>query len=390
MNNPSSSFDVAVVGGGTIGLATAWRAAQRGLRVQVLERDMLGRGASWVAAGMLAPATEATLTEREVLALGRASAEAYPQFVAELHETSEVDPGYLPWPMLVVARDGDEAEALERELVMRRALGLCVERLRPSQARRLVPALAPTVRLALDVAGDHAIDPRRLTAALAEAARRAGVELREGCQVAGIELGAAGSVAGVRLSDGEVIGAEQVVIAAGAWTEALAGIPPEVQVPVHPVKGQILRLHDPAGPGLLDRVIRMEIGYLVPRGDGRYVLGATVEERGFDSTVTAGGMFELLRSAGEVIPGVLEMVVDEFIAGLRPTTPDNAPALGPCAVHGLHWAVGHYRNGILLTPITAEIVVAGLTGAPAPELAAAFAPARFTAHPRPVLADVAT
>ncbi len=377
MNQPSSSFDVAVIGGGSIGLATAWRAAQAGLRVVVLERDAPGGGASWVAAGMLAPATEATLTERDVLALGLESARAYPAFVEELNEASGIDPGYRPWGMLVVARDRDEAEALERELAMRQQLGLAVQRLRPSEARELVPALAPSVRLALDVAGDHAIDPRRLTAALTAAAGGAGVELRSGCPVAAVELSAGGSVSGVRLAGGEAIAADQVVIAAGAWTDAIGGIPDDARVPIHPVKGQILRLHDPSGAGLLDRVVRMAVGYLVPRGDGRYVLGATVEERGFDTTVTAGAAFELLRSASEVIPGILELVIDEFIAGLRPATPDNAPVLGPGAISGLHWAVGHYRNGILLTPITAQILLAGLTGAAPPELAASFAPERF-------------
>ena len=159
MQKPSSSFDVAVVGGGVIGLTIAWRAAQRGLRVVVLERRDPGGGASWVAAGMLAPVSEATLLEQAVLHLGLASARSYPGFVDELREVSGIDPGYLPWGMLVVARDRDEAEALERELELRRRLGLSVNRLRGSEARALVPALAPAVRLALEVAGDHAVDP---------------------------------------------------------------------------------------------------------------------------------------------------------------------------------------------------------------------------------------
>jgi glycine oxidase len=362
---------VAVVGGGVIGLTIAWRAAQRGLRVVVLERGEPGGGASWVAAGMLAPVTEATLIERDVLRLGLASAEAYPSFVEELRQISGVDPGYLPWGMLLVARDRDEAEALERELEMRRGLGLTVERLRPTEARALEPALAPTMRLALNMAGDHAVDPRRLTAALVKAVRSVGVELRLGCQVAALEDG-------VRLASGEHVGAEQVVLAAGAWSDAIAGVPEQARVPVHPVKGQILRMHDPAGPGLVGRVVRMTSGYLVPRGDGRYVLGATMEERGFDTTVTAGAVFELLRDASELVPGISELVIDEIIAGLRPATPDNAPAIGPSAIPGLHWAVGHYRNGILLAPITAEIIVAGLAGEELPELAAPFAPSRFT------------
>ena len=383
MDKPSSSFDVAVVGGGVIGLTIAWRAAQRGLRVVVLERHDPGGGASWVAAGMLAPATEATLLERAVLSLGLASARSYPSFVEELRDVSGTDPGYLPWAMLVVARDRDEAEALERELEVRRRLGLSVTRLRPSEARALVPALAPAVRLALDVAGDHAVDPRKLTASLVAAARTTSVELRTGAEVAAVESSPQ-AVTGVRLFSGEVLAAEHVVIAAGAWSDAIGGIPDQARVPIHPVKGQILRLHDPAGPGLLGRVVRMTSGYIVPRGDGRYVLGATMEERGFDTTVTAGAVFDLLRDAGELIPGISELVIDEMIAGLRPATPDNAPAIGRASVPGLHWAVGHYRNGILLAPITAEIVVAGLTGAEPPELGAPFAPERFARATVPV------
>jgi glycine oxidase len=382
LDNPTSSFDVAVVGGGAIGLTIAWRAAQRGSRVLVLERGEPGGGASWVAAGMLAPVTEATLLEQAVLHLGLASASAYPSFVEELRQASGIDPGYLPWGMLVVARDRDEAEALERELEMRRRIGLSVTRLRPSEARALVPALAPAVRLGLEVGGDHAVDPRKLTASLVAAAQGAGVEVRTGVQVAAVELASSGSVNGVRLTDGELVAAEQVVIAAGAWSDAIEGIPDEVRVPIHPVKGQILRLHDPSGPGLLGRVVRMTSGYLVPRGDGRYVLGATMEERGFDTTVTAGAVFDLLRDASELIPGISELVIDEIIAGLRPATPDNAPAIGPASVPGLHWAVGHYRNGILLAPITAEIVLAGLVGAEPPELSAPFAPGRLAGGAR--------
>jgi glycine oxidase len=261
---------------------------------------------------------------------------------------------------------------------MRQELGLSVRRLRPSEARRLEPALAPTVRLALELADDHAIDPRRLTVALAEAVRRAGGELRSGAEVAGLEVaGVASTDRAVLLDGGERVIAEQVVIAAGVWSSALRGIPSEARVPIHPVKGQVLRLHDPGGPGLLTRVLRMGAGYLVPRGDGRYVLGATMEERGFDTTVTAGGTFELLRNASELLPGIAELVIDELCAGLRPSTPDNAPVIGPGAIPGLHWATGHYRHGILLAPITAEILASALTGEEPSELAAAVAPTRF-------------
>ena len=306
--DPTATSDVAVIGGGVIGLAIAWRAAQRGLAVCVLERGELGAGASHVAAGMLAPVTEADAGELALLELGLRSARAWPAFAKRLADAAGADPGLRDSGALVVARDRDEAEALERELALRLELGLDVRRLLPSAARRLEPALAPTVRLALDVPGDHCADPRALVLALAEAARRAGVRLRTGSAV--------------------------------------------------------------------ERVVRFEGGYLVPRGDGRYVLGATMEERGFDTTVTAGGLYELLRDAGELVPGVHELVVEEMAAGLRPATPDNAPLLGPAAeLEGLHWATGHHRNGILLAPVSAELVVDGLAGGGA--VPSAFAAARF-------------
>jgi glycine oxidase len=380
LSDRSSSFDVAVVGAGVIGLAVAWRAAQRGLRVIVLDRAEPGSGTSAVAAGMVAPIAEAVATEKPLLRLGLASARAYPEFVAELREAADADPGYLPCGTLLVARDADEAEALERELAFREKLGLAVRRVRSSEARRLEPALAPTLRLALDIPDDQAIDPRRLAMALAEAVLNAGGRLRANTGVA--EVTVVGERAqGVRLSDGQRIDCEHVVVAAGVWSPALDGIPEDARVPIRPVKGQILRLHDPAGPGLLTRVLRMTGGYLVPRGDGRYVLGATMEERGFDTTVTAGAVFELLRDAFELLPSVTELVIDELSAGLRPTTPDNAPAIGPGAIPGLHWATGHFRHGILLAPVTAQIVAAQLAGEDPGELARTVDPARFAGVP---------
>jgi glycine oxidase len=187
---------------------------------------------------------------------------------------------------------------------------------------------------------------------------------------------AASGVTGVELASGERIAAERVVVAAGCHSGEL--VPPAARVPVRPVKGQILRLRDPAGPGLLSRVIRMATGYLVPRGDGRYVLGATVEERGFDPHVTAGAVFELLRDATELVPGVAELAIEETSVGYRPGTPDNRPILGPGALEGLHWATGHYRHGILLAAITADLVAGALAGEPVPE---PFAATRFAEVP---------
>jgi glycine oxidase len=382
VKRPSSTVvDVAVIGAGAIGLSIAWRAAARGLRVLVLERGEPGSGTSHHAAGMLAPVAEVTAGEQPLLALGLRSAESFGAFVAELQAASGDSVGYTRCGTLLVARDADEAAALERERALRIDLGLDVHRLLPSAARRLEPALAPALRLALDLPADHAVDPRALLAALTAALGAAGGELRSGTPVASVEVEQPGPrVRGVVLGDGTVVHAEHVVVSAGVWSASLGGLSADQLVPLRPVKGQILRVRDPAGPGLLTRVIRMGPSYITPRGDGRYVIGATSEERGFDQTVTAGAVFELLRDASELVPGVSELIVDELTAGLRPATPDNLPAIGSAPdVEGLWWAVGHRRGGILLSPVTAQLIVDGIAGVGA-ELPAAFDPGRFRAR----------
>ncbi|MBE2316817.1 glycine oxidase ThiO [Solirubrobacter sp. CPCC 204708] len=357
----SESFDVAVVGGGPIGLACAWRAQERGARVVVLDA---GEPGAWhVAAGMLAPVSEAEFGEGDLLQLGLESARRYPAFCAGLE-----DPGLRSVGTLVVARDSDEAAALDRLAEFRRGLDLPVSRLRPSQARRLEPALAPTVRLALEIESDHSIDPRKLVAALARV-----VDVRR-ARVTGLRV-AGERVTGVLTADG-VVAAEQVVVAAGVDVARL-DLPESARVPVRPVKGQVLRLRDPRGPGLVERTIRGEQAYFVPRGDGRYVLGATMEERGWDRMPTAGGVYELLRDMSEVVPGVFELEIEELLAGLRPATPDNVPAIGPGALDGLVWATGHFRNGILLAPVTADLVASVLNDEALPDWAAPANPQRF-------------
>jgi glycine oxidase len=359
------SVDVIVVGGGVIGLSLAWRARTKGLSVMVLERGELGMGTSHVAAGMLAPVAEAEFGDagQAVLELGLRSARMWPEFAAELERCSGERVGLLRTGTLVLARDEDEARELERQIAFRESLGLRTTRLRPSEARELEPALAPTMRLALEAPEDHSVDPRLVLVALRRACELVGVELREHAPVTRVECDQTGTrVTGVALQDGELVSANHVVIAAGAWSGSLEGLPSGACVPVRPVKGQILRLRDPAGPGLLRRVVRFEGGYLVPRADGRYLLGATVEERGFEEHATAGGVYELLREAHELLPGISELQIEELCVGLRPGTPDNVPVIGAGMLAGLIWATGHHRNGILLTPLTAELVLQILIG----------------------------
>jgi glycine oxidase len=354
--------EVLVIGGGIIGLAVADAARARGADVLVV--DTGAPGAWHVAAGMLAPATEADHGDDAIVRLGLESSARYAAFADALGVPLRTA------GTLVVARDRDEAEALDRLHAFRTTLGLDAERLRPTAARRLEPALAPTVRLALDVPADRSVDPRALVEALrARVARHTGTAqsvLLEGDRVAG-----------VRLADGTELRARQTVLATGAAT--VAGLPEHARVPVRPVKGQVLRLRDPRGPGLVTRSIRTLEAYLVPRADGRYVLGATMEERGWDAAVTAGGVFELLRDLSEVVPGLLELELEEALTGFRPGTPDNLPAIGPGALPGLLWATGHWRNGVLLAPVTADLLAGVLDGGALPDWAAPCDPRRFAA-----------
>lgn len=359
-----SRVDVAVLGGGVIGLACAWRARRLGRSVALVEARGLGCGASRVAAGMLAPVSEAEFGQaaQSVLDLSLRSASMWPGFAAELSKESGVQVRLHNSGTLMLARDADEARELERQASLRNLLGLSTKRLLGSQARELEPALAPRVRLALEAPEDHSVDPRGVVQALAAACAHAGVELHEHAGLARVEVDADGVADGLRLADGSIVTAETTVLAAGAWSGTVEGLAAAALPEVRPVKGQILRLEDPCGPGLITRVLRYEGGYLVPRGDGRYVLGATVEEQGFDESPTAGGVYQLLREAWEIVPGISELRIEEIDVSFRPGTPDNVPLIGRGALDGLILATGHYRNGILLAPLTAELVCEALSG----------------------------
>ncbi|MGK5553760.1 glycine oxidase ThiO [Actinomadura kijaniata] len=369
-------MDVVIIGAGVVGLATAWRTAARGAAVTLVD-PAPASGASNVAAGMLTPVSELTYGEEPLLRLGLASRERYPSFVAELEELTGLDTGYRADGLLQVAFDTDDLAALEDLRRFQESLGIPSEALNGRECRRQEPMLAPGVRGGLLVPQDGSIDPRRLAPALLAAAGRLGVTLVRR-RAAGIVV-ERDTAAGVRLDDGTVLRADRVLLAAGPWSGDLEGLPPGLVPPVRPVKGQVIRLRAPV-PFLRRSTRGLVRGfsiYLVPRGDGELVVGATQEELGFDTRVTAGGLWELLRDARELVPGVTELEFVEVSAGLRPGSPDNAPVMGPTALPGLVLGTGHFRNGVLLTPVSADVLAAALLDGAVPEVGRPFTPDRF-------------
>jgi glycine oxidase len=376
----STRYDAVVIGAGLIGLSCAWRARKRGLSVLVVDRaETPGAGTSGVAAGMLAPVTEADFGEEGPLRVNLLARERWPGFAAELSEVTGLRTGYRDTGALVVAADRDDAEALHRLHDFQRSLGLASEWLTPSRCRALEPGLSPRIAGGILAPQDGSADPRATVRALAAAAGEvklgAAGEVRLGVEVEAIEHDGS-AVTGVRTRAG-TIGCDRVVVAAGPWSASLA--PLGEGPPVRPVKGQILELRTRgAMANPFERVLRTPRCYLVSRGDGRVVLGATVEEQGFDTAVTADGVFRLLEAAWEVLPEVGELELVGARAGLRPGTPDNAPVVGPGELDGLVWATGHWRNGVLLAPLTADAVAGLLVGEGLPEELEALSPARFS------------
>ena len=380
----SGSYDVAVVGAGVIGLAIAWRARRSGLATVVVERDRAGAAASGIAAGMLAPVTEADFGDEALVALNLAGRARWPAFAAELSERSGIDVGYRESGALVVGADRDDAAELRRLAELHRSLGLDSRWLSGRECRRLEPGLSPRVAGGIETPHEAHVDPASVLEALHACFVADGGEVVEGVAVRELRLaGEATRVEGLALADGRVMAAREVVVAAGPWSSQLVspegdGEPILDAPPVRPLKGQILTLRGPTdGEPLAHRLVRTPRCYVVPRGDGRVVVGATSEERGFDTRVTAEGVFRLLEAAREVLPALDELELVSARAGLRPVTRDNAPAIGRSAPDGLVWATGHGRHGVLLAPITAEAVVALLRGADPPEPGGAFSPERF-------------
>jgi glycine oxidase len=342
-----------------------------------------------VAAGMLAPVGEANWGEEALMRLGIASARSWPGFAAELAADSGLEVGYEACGALHVALDRDEAEALRRRFELMDSLDLGVEWLRPHSLRALEPGLAPACTAGVHAPAEAAVDPGLLLAALSAAVERGGGQVLVAAEVTDL-LTDGRRLLGVITADGREHRAERVVLAAGAWSGAAPWLPPAARPPVRPVKGQILILRGNPDQPVCQRIVASERVYLVPRPDGRLIVGATVEERGFDIQVTAGGVHELLREAYRALPDVAELELVEALAGLRPGTPDNVPLLGPGALDGLVLATGHYRNGILLAPISAEAVAASLASEPPPAEAQVAHPGRFADHTAPGLVAVPT
>ena len=372
-----SPVDVVVVGAGAIGAAIAWRCAQRGLSVTVVDPDP-SQGAWRTAAGMLAPITELQHTETPLLTLNLDSLARYPAFITELTDGSGLPTGYRETGTVAIAWDAADLAALRDLHALAQRLGVDAELVTGRELRALEPAVAPGLPGALLAPGDHQVDPRLLHAALVEAGRRRGVTTVPGRAALTVEHGRA---TGVRLADGSGIAAGTVVLAAGCWSATLPGLPADAAPPVRPVKGHTLRLRLP-GPPRLDHVVRGAVKgapiYVVPRADGRLVVGASSDEAGFDVTTRAGAVYELLRDAQSLLPDLSEATLEEISTGLRPGSPDNAPMIGDSGLPGLVHATGHYRNGILLTPVTADGVAGLLADGALPDVLAPFTPDRFT------------
>jgi glycine oxidase len=356
---------VAVIGAGVAGLGIGWRLADAGCQVTLFERGEAGRGASWAAAGMLAAGLEAEPGEEQLLALNLESQRLWPAFRDQLEAAAGSAIGYRAEGTLAVAFTRDDVERLRFSFEFQRDLGIELAWLSAADVRGREPHLRPGLAAAVFSPHDHQVDSRRLTLALRAAFLKAGGELREHIDVSALDV-EAGRVRGV-VVDGELHAADQVVLAAGAWSALLEGLPDAARPPIRPVKGQMLALRmDPEHP-VLRHVLWAPKGYLVPRNNGHLIVGGTVEERGFDQELTAGGVLALLEAAWRALPAIEELPIDELWVGFRPTSRDDAPILGPTPVEGLVLATGQHRHGILLTPITAltvsEVILTGRTPA---------------------------
>jgi glycine oxidase len=362
-------MDVAVVGAGIVGCAIARSVARDGHSVVVLDPDPPGQHASWAAAGMLAPQAE-TDSPDPLLPLLLQARDRYREYIRELESETDVDVGYSDAGMLFLALDEHAHERVIERVRWQSEAGLPIELLAGGQVRALEPAITPDVVSAINFRGDHSVDNRLLTQALYSSAEAAGarfhfeaaerLSFRDGCCT-------------ILTSAREEITATRVVVAAGSWSGNIAGLPR--RLPVEPVHGELISY---SAPGLLGRTIGVEGGYLVPRTDGRIIVGTTVNRIGFSAAPTQTGLMAVKKIAERVVPELSRIQVTDHWAGLRPGTPDGLPVLGQDPdVPSLLYATGHYRNGILLAPLTGEIIAGLIAGRPEIADISEFRPDRF-------------
>jgi glycine oxidase len=349
-----------IIGGGIIGLSLGWQLAKKGVDVEILERGKSGTGASWAAAGMLAPQAEMGFDDIELFYLCRKSLDMFPKFTDELFEDSGIKVELERTGCILPGFDRDDAERLRRLYDFREKIGMPVVWVSSSEAREIEPFLSPKCTGAIWIDDDAQINNRRLLDALKIAFEKCGGKLYEDHDVENVNI-KSGRVAGVRIQGIDIM-SDSVIIAGGAWSKQLPGLPEKLLPPVRPVKGQIinLRLNDSCR---VTKVIRAPDVYLLPKSDGRLIVGASVEEMGFDVNPTAGEIFRLLERGWEAVPAIYDLPIESIDVGLRPGSRDHMPIVGDCEIDGLFFATGHYRNGILLTPITSfelsEWVVSG-------------------------------
>lgn len=366
---------ILIVGGGVAGLAIGWRLAAGGCQVEVLERGLAGRGSSWAAAGMLAATAESEMRDDKCAHLAHAGRAAWPEFAAELEKVSGISLGYRECGAFLVAQSDRRAGELQSVARALSARGQNVVWHPQEEIVRLEPLLSSKIKGALYAPDDAQVDNRQLSMALARAFKTTGGILREHCDVRALDV-KHGAVTGVVTADGIIL-ADKVVIAAGAWSNNIDGIDDGVLPPILPAKGQMTAIAPPEGMAMPNHLIwGEEIVYLVPRSES-LLIGATVEDTGFETSVSRETLEELIARATQLVPSLSSWHVVESWAGLRPRTPDDAPVLGATPVAGLFVASGQYRNGILFAPVLADMIQSLLQGEDPGPLFPGFSPARF-------------
>ena len=372
---------VVIVGGGIIGLATAWELLRYGKQVTIVEKGRVGRGASYAAAGMLAADAEVGFEELELYQLHVESMRRWPHFARALQEETGVDVDYRSEGTLLVADDRDSAEALRRRYRFQKEHGMDATWMSAAEMLDVEPFLSPRLVAGVFTRADHGVDNRKVLEALRKGILDRRGRLRELTAVRAVKPSRTHPA--VVLASGEHVEAESIVLAMGAWAREIEGLPEDDRPPVRPVKGQMIELKA-VSPFELKHVVRGPRAYVAPKSDGRVFVGATSEELGFDLNVTAGGLFTILEGAWEIVPGIYDLPVIDAYAGLRPASRDHAPLLGLSRAPGVVIATGHFRHGIMMTPVTAQEVARLVVSGETSHWLAPFSPQRFNSKNRTV------